>query len=65
MHILLSPIVKGLLLVSKCADASAGLGDCMASRLVRFKRTKRIHVLKAHLNTEPKVYYGNLDGEVR
>jgi len=37
----------------------------MASRLVRFKRTKRIHVLKAHLNTEPKVYYGNLDGEVR
>jgi hypothetical protein len=37
----------------------------MASRLVRFRRTKRIHVLKPHLNTEPKVFYASLDGEVR
>jgi len=32
---------------------------------VRFTRINRIHVLKPHLNTEPKVYYAELDGEVR
>ena len=62
-------IVKGLLpaCVEVCPTQARIFGDLrsMASRLVRFKRTKRIHVLKAHLNTEPKVYYGNLDGEVR
>ena len=62
-------IVKGLLpaCVEVCPTQARVFGDLksMASRLVRFKRTKRIHVLKAHLNTEPKVYYGNLDGEVR
>jgi len=25
----------------------------------------KIHVLKPQLNTEPKVYYAQLDGEVR
>jgi hypothetical protein len=28
-------------------------------------RMNKIHVLKPHLNTEPKVLYSNLDGEVR
>jgi tetrathionate reductase subunit B len=62
-------IVKGLLpaCVEVCPTQARVFGDLksMASRLVRFKRMKRITVLKAHLNTEPKVVYGNLDGEVR
>ncbi|MBI4525329.1 MAG: 4Fe-4S dicluster domain-containing protein [Deltaproteobacteria bacterium] len=62
-------VVKGLLpaCVEICPTQARIFGDLksMASRLVRFTRTKRITVLKAHLNTEPKVYYGNLDGEVR
>ena len=35
------------------------------SRLVRFGRLNRTNVLKPALNTEPKVYYAQLDGEVR
>ena len=33
--------------------------------LARFSRFNDIQVLKPHLNTKPKVYYANLDGEVR
>jgi Fe-S-cluster-containing dehydrogenase component len=33
--------------------------------LGRFMRFNDIQVLKPHLNTKPKVYYANLDGEVR
>jgi Fe-S-cluster-containing dehydrogenase component len=36
-----------------------------ATPLARFMRFNDVQVLKAHLNTRPKVYYGNLDGEVR
>lgn len=36
-----------------------------SSPLSRFMRLHQIQVLKPHLNTEPKVYYVNLDGEVR
>ncbi len=36
-----------------------------ASPLTRFKRMNKLHVLKPHMNTEPKVYYSDLDGEVR
>ncbi len=36
-----------------------------ASPLTRFRRMNKIHVLKSALNTEPKVYYAGLDGEVR
>ena len=36
-----------------------------SSPLARFMRFNKIQVLKPHLNTEPKVYYANLDGEVR
>jgi tetrathionate reductase subunit B len=36
-----------------------------ASPLVRFLRLNKINVLKPYLNTEPKVYYANLDMEVK
>jgi Fe-S-cluster-containing dehydrogenase component len=36
-----------------------------ASPLARYLRFSKLQVLKPHLNTEPKVYYANLDGEVR
>jgi tetrathionate reductase subunit B len=36
-----------------------------ASPLVRFLRMNKIRVLKQSLNTEPKVYYANLDMEVK
>ncbi len=35
-----------------------------ATPLARFVRQNEIQVLKHHLNTKPKVYYANLDGEV-
>jgi len=35
-----------------------------SSPLRRFQRFHEIHVLKPGLNTQPKVYYANLDGEV-
>jgi len=35
------------------------------SPLARYLRFSKLQVLKPHLNTEPKVYYANLDGEVR
>ncbi len=35
-----------------------------ANPLERFRRFNDIQVLKGHLNTEPKVLYANLDGEV-
>jgi hypothetical protein len=36
-----------------------------ASPLTRFKRMSKVHVLKPFHNTEPKVLYSDLDGEVR
>jgi len=36
-----------------------------SSPLRRFMKMNEVHVLKKDLNTEPKVYYANLDGEVR
>ncbi len=62
-------IVKGLLpaCVEVCPTQARIFGDLRsrASRLVRFKRMNPIHVLKPHLNTQPKVYYSGLDGEVK
>ncbi|MFQ5847507.1 MAG: 4Fe-4S dicluster domain-containing protein [Candidatus Methylomirabilales bacterium] len=62
-------IVKGMLpaCVEVCPTEARIFGDLKskASRLVRFERMNKIHVLKPHLNTEPKVYYSGLDGEVR
>ena len=62
-------VVKGLLpaCVEVCPTQARIFGDLKsrASRLVRFQRMNRIHVLKPDLNTGPKVYYAELDGEVR
>ena len=62
-------VVKGLLpaCVEVCPTQARIFGDLnsRASRLVRFNRMNKIHVLKPQLNTEPKVYYAKLDGEVR
>ncbi len=62
-------VVKGLLpaCVEVCPTQARVFGDLKskASRLVRFQRMNKIHVLKPDLNTEPKVYYAQLDGEVR
>lgn len=60
---------KGLLpaCVEVCPTQARIFGDLksMASPLVRFKRMNKLHVLKPYLNTEPKVSYADLDGEVR
>ena len=53
--------------VEVCPTAARIFGDVKArsSPLVRFTRFNEIQVLKPQLNTEPKVYYANMDGEVR
>jgi tetrathionate reductase subunit B len=62
-------ISNGLLpaCVEICPTQARVFGDVnsVASPLARLKRMNKIHVLKPHLNTEPKVYYANLDGEVK
>jgi len=62
-------LVRGLApaCVEACPTQARVFGDLRskASRLVRFARMNKIHVLKPNLNTEPKVYYAQLDGEVR
>ena len=62
-------VVKGLApaCVEVCPIQARVFGDLRsrASRLVRFMRQNKVHVLKPGLNTEPKVYYAQLDGEVR
>jgi len=62
-------VVQGLLpaCVEACPTQARIFGDLRsrASRLVRFARMNKVHVLKPALNTEPKVYYAQLDGEVR
>jgi Fe-S-cluster-containing dehydrogenase component len=62
-------IKKGLVpaCVEVCPTQARIFGDLssIASPLTRFKRKNKLHVLKPELNTEPKVLYANLDGEVR
>jgi len=62
-------VVKGLLpaCVEVCPTQARIFGDLRskASRLVRFSLMNKIHVLKPDLNTQPKVYYAQLDGEAR
>lgn len=62
-------VVKGLqpACVEVCPTQARIFGDLKskASRLVRFERMNMISVLKPSLNTEPKVHYAQLDGEVR
>jgi len=62
-------ITKGLLpaCVEVCPTQARIFGDLnrRASPLTRFRRMNKLHVLKPALNTEPKVLYSDLDGEVR
>ena len=62
-------VVKGMMpaCVEACPTGARIFGDLKsrASRLVRFRRMNKLDVLKPALNTEPKVYYAELDGEVR
>jgi len=62
-------IVRGLkpACVEVCPTEARIFGDMRlkASPLMRLMRTSRIQVLKPYLNTDPKVYYVGLDGEVR
>ena len=53
--------------VEACPNGARIFGEVRgwSSPLARFTRFNEIQVLKSHLNTEPKVYYANLDGEVR
>jgi len=61
-------LAKGLVpaCVEVCPTQARIFGDSRlrASPLSRFMRFNRVRVLKPHLNTEPRVYYANLDGEV-
>jgi tetrathionate reductase subunit B len=62
-------VVKGLLpaCVEVCPTQARIFGEVRkkASPLMRFLRMNKINVLKPSLNTEPKVFYANLDKEVR
>ncbi|MBI3076773.1 MAG: 4Fe-4S dicluster domain-containing protein [Deltaproteobacteria bacterium] len=61
-------VVQGLrpACVEVCPTQARVFGElgAQSSPLVRFKRMNKVRVLKPYLNTEPKVYYANLDGEV-
>ncbi|MBI3682505.1 MAG: 4Fe-4S dicluster domain-containing protein [Acidobacteria bacterium] len=62
-------LVKGLVpaCVEVCPTQARIFGDLRQRRspLHRFMRFNKIQVLKPHLNAEPKVFYANLDGEVK
>ena len=62
-------IVKGKVpaCVEACPTGARIFGEVedRSTPLSRFMRANDIQVLKPHMNTEPKVYYANLDGEVR
>ena len=62
-------IVKGLspACVEACPTQARIFGEVKkkASPLMRFMRKHAIGVLKPSLNTEPKVFYANMDMEVR
>lgn len=53
--------------VEVCPTQARIFGDLAttASPLMRFRRLNKLAVLKPYLNTEPKVLYSDLDGEVR
>ncbi len=62
-------VTQGLLpaCVEVCPTQARIFGETKerASPLVRFTRMNKISVLKPSLNTEPKVYYANLDMQVK
>ncbi|MBI4972147.1 MAG: 4Fe-4S dicluster domain-containing protein [Candidatus Omnitrophica bacterium] len=61
-------VVKGMkpACVEVCPTQARVFGDLKSesSPMVRLERMNKIRVLKPDLNTEPKVYYVDLDGEV-
>ncbi len=62
-------ITKGLApaCVEVCPNGARIFGEVKQrnSPLTHFRRLAELQVLKPQLNTNPKVYYANLDGEVR
>lgn len=62
-------LVDGLVpaCVEVCPTGARIFGEVRgrATPLARFMRFNDVQVLKPHLNTKPKAYYANLDGEVR
>jgi len=62
-------ITEGLLpaCVEICPTQARIFGELgkLSTPLNRMMRQSNIQVLKAHMNTEPKVFYSDLDGEVR
>lgn len=62
-------LVEGLVpaCVEVCPTGARVFGEVehRPTPLARFMRFNDLQVLKPHLNTKPKVYYANLDGEVR
>jgi len=62
-------LVKGLVpaCVEVCPTGARVFGEVekQPTPLARFLRFNDIQVLKPNLNTKPKAYYANLDGEVR
>ena len=62
-------VVKGLApaCVEVCPTGARMFGEINQrnSPLTHFRRLSELQVLKPNLNTRPKVYYANLDGEVR
>jgi len=62
-------VVKGLTpaCVEVCPTGARMFGEIHQrnSPLTHFRRLSELQVLKPSLNTKPKVYYANLDGEVR
>lgn len=62
-------ITKGLLpaCVEVCPTQARVFGELkkLASPLLRLMKMNKLQVLKPYLNTEPKVFYTELDGEVK
>lgn len=62
-------IVQGLVpaCVEACPTGARVFGEVerRATPLARFRRMNNVQMLKPHLNTKPKVYYANLEEEVR
>jgi len=62
-------LVQGLMpaCVEVCPTGARIFGEVQrrSSPLARFMRFNQMSVLKPHLNTDPKVFYANLDGQVR
>jgi Fe-S-cluster-containing dehydrogenase component len=62
-------VVQGMVpaCVEVCPTGARIFGELhrQPSPLTRFRRFNELQVLKPHLNTEPKVFYANLDGQVR